>query len=477
MRREGGMRFFFLLTGLFSLVVLSSRLVVPRTGESEPQLATTVRGGFEIRVNAIGVLDASRSHMISSKLRGDKGKIIYILDDGTEVKAGDIMVKLDPTPYEEEILRLTAEVKKYESAVRALEEVLEWEKSDLQKQVETARYNLKIEKLELDRIQKGEGTLQLAQLKEDMEEKEREYSRYAGYLKELQRLTDKGYSNPAEIEQASKKLNFYRSAYESAKRKYYSYREYVLPSLIETAKAKIERAETEIDQAKRKGVFKIAKAMAELEKARNELNVSRVRLAQAEKELENTTIRAPFGGIAILYETFRNGQKRKPRVGDVVFQNQPLLYLPDISSMIVKTRVRERDLYKVSTNQEVDIKIDAYPDISFKGVVTSIGVLAERSGGEKYFQVNISVKGNDPRLRPGMTARVSIMTDRVIGRLVIPLQAIFDEAGRKYCYVYDKRGFRKVEVTPGRQNEDLVEVISGLKEGDRVSLIKPRAIL
>ena len=145
--------------------------------------------------------------------------------------------------------------------------------------------------------------------------------------------------------------------------------------------------------------------------------------------------------------------------------------------MIVETRVREVDLHKIALNQTCSIRIDACPDILFEGKVTFIGVLAsrrfERGSDEKYFQMTLSLKGDDSRLRPGMTARVSILTDNVKNALSAPVQAIFDEGGRKYCYVYTGHSFRKAEVSLGKQNEDMAEIVSGLKKGDKVSLVKP----
>ena len=74
-------------------------------------------------------------------------------------------------------------------------------------------------------------------------------------------------------------------------------------------------------------MYKIAKAAALLNKSKSKLAGTKSNLLRARKELGKTEIKAPFQGIAILFEAFRNGQKRKPRVGDNVWQNQALLYL------------------------------------------------------------------------------------------------------------------------------------------------------
>jgi HlyD family secretion protein len=112
-----------------------------------------------------------------------------------------------------------------------------------------------------------------------------------------------------------------------------------------------------------------------------------------------------------------------------------------------------------------------------EGKVAFIGALASENfrlgRGEKYFDLTIGLEDKDERLRPGMTARVSILSDSINERLTIPVQAVFEEAGNKFCYKYLEKRFKKVGITTGRQNEDLVVVLSGLNAGDQVSPIKP----
>ncbi len=123
------------------------------------------------------------------------------------------------------------------------------------------------------------------------------------------------------------------------------------------------------------------------------------------------------------------------------------------------------------------VNADAYPDLVFEGEVTFLGALAserfEGESGEKYFQITVTVKGENSKLRPGMTARVSITTDHVRNALSVPIQSVFRERGATYCYQIEGNEFRKVKVSTGRQNEDMVEILSGLQRGDQVTLTRP----
>jgi HlyD family secretion protein len=462
-----------LLAGVLSRCVLKSS-----HSTAEAQLVQVEKGDLDIQVQTVGVLDAARTHMVSSAIRGDKGKIIYLVDDGALVAKDDVLVRLDPTPFETEVHRLGGEVRSLTASVDSARQMLEWEKNQKEREIQTARFNLKVAKLELHKLVEGEGPLQLAQYKGELDKAKEELDRYQDYIVELGKLRDQGFGNPTEITLARQKVDQLREMYDTARRRYTSYKEHVLPTSIEAARAKADKAEMEIQQLEKGTDFKVARAQAVLAEVQGKLETAQTSLKQALDEMKKTTIKAPFGGIAILYETFRDGQKRKPRVGDLVWQNQPLLYLPDISTMIVNTQIREVDLHKVALGQPCAVRVDAFPDSLIRGKVTLIGMLAaerfEGGIGEKYFQLTVTLEGQNNRLRPGMTARITVDSEDATGILYVPVHAVFNDGAHTFCYRAVNNGkFREQAVVVGRQNEDAVEIVSGLEKGDRVSLLRP----
>jgi len=400
-------------------------LVLPNYEDQETQMAEAKIGSFDISVSTIGTLDAEQSYIVSSSIKGELGKIIFLIDEGAFVKKGDILVEFDSAYFEEEILRLTGELRGLESSFEARKQILEWEKSQAEGSIKTAEF--------------------------DLNDAKQEYNRYISYISDLEELGKKGFNYPNEIYQAKKKA--------------------------EQLFAKQQRYETSFEQIKKEIVFKISAATAELEQVKNDIEMTMTSLNNMREELKKAVVKAPFSGIVVYYEAQRDNQKRKPRVGDTVWQNQPILYLPDITSMIVKTLVREVDLYKIAKGQRASIQVDAYPKMVLSGKVASIGVMAsdnsEDDNGEKYFQVIVSVDQQNLELRPGMTARVIIEVDKARNIISVPVQAVFSDQTDKYCYVADGQDFKKVKVEIGRQNEDYVEIVAGLKNGDMVSLVRP----
>lgn len=400
-------------------------LCAHRAAPLDQPLVSARKESFDVRVEVLGVLDAALAFHVTSTVSGDRGKIIQVVEDGSVVSAGDVLLRFDPSPFENEIQRLVGEVRSREATVEVARQKLEVEKSQVRKSIDNGDY--------------------------DAVAARQEHDRFVAYIDDLAALARKGHAIEAEIAQARRKER--------------------------QLAASLRKAEGERERVSREAASSVAKAAAELDKAQSELAASRTALAIARSELAKTEVRAPVSGFAVLHEIFSGQAKRKPRAGDSVWLGQPVLYLPDLASMVVKTLVREEDLHKLRPGQAAIVRVEAYPDARFHGEVAAIGVLATDAAGAatagKHFQVNVNLKESDPRLRPGMTARVSIVAERVRDALAIPSGALFYEGGHPVCHVFDGSTTATRKVGVGRRGDDFVEITQGLNAGDRVSLTKP----
>ncbi|MCI5132584.1 MAG: efflux RND transporter periplasmic adaptor subunit, partial [Candidatus Electrothrix sp. EH2] len=286
-----------------------------------------------------------------------------------------------------------------------------------------------------------------------------------------------GYENPAELNRIRDKIAALREEFAGAKRRFISYRDFVLPSLTETATAKVENAKLSLQQISKAGVHKIARAKAAVDQVRAKLQAARSDLKQAKAELEKTALHAPFDGLVIHHETFRNGEMRTAQEGDTVIIHQPILSLPDLSTLIVKSKVREIDLHKIAVGQPALIRVDAYPALALEGELAFIGALAKkqqgRQSGEKYFQVHFSLKTADRRLRPGMSTRVELQTAELKQVLSLPVEAVFQESTGPFCYVKTDTGPQRRSLQTGHNNEHFIEITGGLAAGEQVFTVRP----
>ena len=177
---------------LVLLACVGSFIIPQQNANSEAEgelLVTTVqRGDIAISIHTVGVIDAAKSHMVSSDIRGNKGKIISLISDGSWVEMGDVLVQLDPSPFEKEVHRLQGKVDSLAAAVEASEQLLSWEKNQVSQNIAAREYDLKVASLDLKRVVKGDGPLQLAQYQEEMGKAKAEYERYASFYREIEKL-------------------------------------------------------------------------------------------------------------------------------------------------------------------------------------------------------------------------------------------------------------------------------------------------
>jgi len=209
----------------------------------------------------------------------------------------------------------------------------------------------------------------------------------------------------------------------------------------------------------------------------HERKIARAKLRESRfaDAIERMTVKAPKDGL-LIYKTKWNGDKYA--VGENVWQGSSLMEIPDLGGMRVAGIVAEPDAGKVAVGQAVEIRLDANPDKLFKGEIQHLGRIFRRKSHQKpsiVFDAVISINNPDPELmRPGMATQLMIITDRLPGVLQIPQKAVhLGDEGHFVRVLADWGKVRRQVITPGRHSGDMLEVLDGLKEGERVLLSTP----
>ena len=215
------------------------------------------------------------------------------------------------------------------------------------------------------------------------------------------------------------------------------------------AKSKYERA---IDLQKQGFISGQARDEAE-----NNLKVAEAAEALAAARLAKTEIRAPFSGIIGL---------RSVSIGDYVKEGQDMVNLESIDPLKVDFRVPEIYLKQVRVGQTLEVALDALPGNTHHGNVTAINPLVDAAG--RAIVIRALVKNPDTTLRPGMFARVKLITREAQDTLVLPEQALVPQGEDQYVFrVVDGKAVRtRVEV--GLRRDSRVEILKGVAPGDTV---------
>ena len=167
-------------------------------------------------------------------------------------------------------------------------------------------------------------------------------------------------------------------------------------------------------------------------------------------------IHSPIGGTVV---------ERGVHLGERVAPEDELCRIVDLSSLYVDAHVFEKDLPQVSVGQKVKINLLAYPKETFAGRIQYIGDIMEKETGT--YIVRMLVSNQDHKLKPGMSANVRILSsNRKV--LVVPKEAILEEANEKYVFLKSDRSFCKRPVEVGLTSDGFTEILSGLRPGDEV---------
>ncbi|HUX58437.1 MAG TPA: efflux RND transporter periplasmic adaptor subunit [Bacteroidales bacterium] len=246
---------------------------------------------------------------------------------------------------------------------------------------------------------------------------------------------------------------------------------YEPPTTIRQAEISLDKAKRSLDQSIRGYSLRVEQAKSDMRSIKNNLSEQRLRVSNLETVLSKFVIKAPSAGM-IIYKRDRMGAKRK--VGSSISPwDNVVATLPDMSSMISKTYVNEIDVSKVKEGQPVEIMVDAFPEKSYSGMVTSVANIGEQlpNADAKVFEVLIEVHESDPILRPSMTTGNKIITKTIDDVVYIPLECV--QAGSDTIpFVYLKNGNKQVVVL-GESNENNVVVEQGLEPGVMIYLSTP----
>jgi multidrug efflux pump subunit AcrA (membrane-fusion protein) len=235
----------------------------------------------------------------------------------------------------------------------------------------------------------------------------------------------------------------------------------------------------------KENVAEQAQEAARFSSAERKFNLERVKLADVERQIELTTIRAERPGLVVYGAAnqnsmrYRGNSQEAIQEGATVRERQSILTIPDMREMAIKVNIHESAVQRVAVGQSVTVSIDAFPDLSLTGLVTKVAVVADSANAFmnpdlKVYPTTIKIDGTHEYLRPGMSAEVEILVQRLRDVVYVPVQAVtyFDDKRVVYVPAGGRPERREIEV--GAFSDSFIEITSGLSEGEAVLLLPPQ---
>lgn len=250
----------------------------------------------------------------------------------------------------------------------------------------------------------------------------------------------------------------------------------------EIAKLELDReiAERELDYLEERGRLLARADEAELSMLLEQAERASGRIRELEDAIERMTLRAPRDGT-VIHVANRRGERT--RVGETVWRRAKVVAVPDLSEMRAQASVDEADSGRLRLGQRAELRLDALPEIVYRGTVSKLGRTVTRLSWRspiRVLRVEIELDETDvTRMRPDMRFRGRIEVGRARNVLQVPIEAVrvgaTDGNGSEpqYSVVARRGGAGRAALVPvslGARNERVVEVRDGLQEGDEVSL-------
>ena len=184
-------------------------------------------------------------------------------------------------------------------------------------------------------------------------------------------------------------------------------------------------------------------------------------VSNIEAQISKTVIYSPISGTVTVQDA---------KVGEIVSANTALVSVISASRLEVEANVPEVDVTKVKIGSEAEITLDAYgSDVIFKATVSKIDPAETVIEGVPTYKTTFQFKEKDERLKSGMTADITILTETKSGVLYVPQRAVVREDGRIYIRVEKGGSIEEINVEVGLRGSDgVIEITNGLNEGDKV---------
>jgi HlyD family secretion protein len=435
------------------------------------------RGPFTAKLSETGELRALESVTIS----GQKDQtVLYLVPEGTFVKKGEVLVRFDPSRYEVFLEENEAALQVAQAELRKATEDLEVQRQRLLAELARFEAEVRLAQLDLEDLKRRPLKEELERARMELTKAEVGFDTAEKRRNLLPQFVEKGFITKTALEEAELKYFEAKAILQAAQFDFKRVSKGAALEELDKARIRLEQAKVALERAQSGMRPQLQSLEAAIERETANVEKAKKLVEGAQVKLRRTELQAPRDGLVVYAKLTGERSAEKVQPGMTTFEGQPLLYLPDLSTVVIDTEVNEIDIGKVEVGGYVEVRLDAYPGTIFHGKVLKIGSLAKfkqsRTGtatGIKVFDIMVKIEEKDPRLKPGLTATLDIIVDRQEDVISVPLPAIVSRKGEHVVFVSNGGKIEARKVVLGLSNEQSVIVKEGLRPGEQLILGPP----
>ncbi len=442
---------------------------------------TAKRGPMTISVVESGTIKARDQVIIKNEVEG-RTSIITLVREGTHVKKGEVLVELDASTLQDNKIDQEIRVQNTKATYLNANENLAIVSSQADSDVNEAALAVEFAQQDLRKYELGQYPKDVNEVNKRITLAKEELKRAQDTLDWSNKLFQEKYLS--ETEKTADEIAVKRKQLEVdlAEGDLKLLQDFTYPRQIRQLKSDVQQAVSALDRVKRKADADKRQAQADLTAKEAEYARQQQKLQKILDQLTKTTIPAPSDGLVVYATSTKGGfasmMKEPLAEGQQVVEKQELIYLPMSASTMAEVGVHEASLAKVRVGQPAIVTVETLPGKRFLGTVGLVAPLPDSTGmflnpDLKVFNTQIYLDTDDPALRSGMTCRAEIIVEQYEDAVYVPMQAVTRAAGDPMVYVQEGKSVvpRKVEI--GLDNNRMIRIVSGLKEGEAVVLDPP----
>ena len=444
---------------------------------SDVLTAPVARGDLVITVTDRGELESAQSVQVVCELEGG-GRLVTIIPEGTKVKKGDEVARLDTDELTKRIIEQQVKHEQAEGKVNAAQSELEVQKNKEESEIAKAELALELADIDLEAYDdvEGEYRAEFEKRKAALELGKKELKEAEDNLAFTQTLIKKGLAQLEQQRVLELMVDGKASSVKQQEADLKVLEKFTRKRKLTELRAKAKDAERELDRTKKSQAAATTKAAGEVAATEKTAELEKHALERIQKQIDKCLIKAPEDGIVIYSNRNYWDEASRVRPGGQVYYQQPIFTLPDLNNMQVKLKVHESVVKKVIQGQMATMQVDALPNQVLHGKVVSVASVAQsepwRGNAVKEYDAIVSIDDlpAEAGLRPGMTAEVKILIKTIPEVLSVPVQAVTEYDGEHVCYVVAGGQIERRTVKVGENNEQRIHVNEGLREGEQVAL-------
>jgi HlyD family secretion protein len=439
------------------------------------------RGPLTISVTESGTIKPQEQISLKSEVEGQT-TLIYLIPEGTTVEAGELLAELDASRLQDDRVDQQIRVENANADYIRARENLAVVKNQADSDISKAELTYEFAREDVRKYEEGEYPQQLREAESKITIAREEKERAAEKLQWSRRLYEEKYISQTELQADELSHKRAELEYELAVAAKALLEDYTHKRMLDQLSSDVRQAALALERTKLKASADIVQAEADLKAKEAELEQQKHKLTKIGEQIGKSKIVAPREGLVVYATSTQSGGRRgmtQPlEEGQSVRERQELIYLPSTEAMMAELLVHESSLEKIQVGQPVHVTVDALPGRKFAGRMRFIAPLPDAGSmfmnpDLKVYNTRVFLDGSNPDLRTGMSCRAEILVAQFEDAVYVPVQAVVRVAGRPTVYVRSGRDFVPRAIEIGLDNSSMVHVLSGLAEGEVVSLTPP----